>query len=327
MELTRRGFLALSTTIGASLILGSSAEAVEGKYATLIDLTKCDGCKEEPIPRCVKACREYNKNRFPEPKKPILPYWPRKTYEDWSNKKDKIDTLTPYNWIFVQKLNIDGQEINIPRRCMHCDNPPCVRECPFGALTKQPEGNSVINDKICFGGAKCRDVCPWHIPQRQAGVGIYLDILPKYAGGGVMYKCDLCKDKIKNGEEPACVTACKTRLGENAVFRFGERKTIYELAYKRAKEEKLYIYGDKQNGGTSTLYLSKIPFEKIEKALKEKKERFQMPVKVENKILTTFNPIGKVVLFSGFLSAAAGIFGSIISKKNQKKQEDDNEQK
>lgn len=198
MEISRRGFLALSSAIGASLLLGNNAEAVEGKYATLIDVTKCDGCKDEPIPRCVKACREYNKDRFPEPKKPIQPYWPRKTYEDWSDKKDKIDTLTPYNWIFVQKLNVDGQEINIPRRCMHCDNPPCVRECPFGALTKQPEGNSVINDKICFGGAKCRDVCPWHIPQRQAGVGIYLQILPKYAGGGVMYFVKIKSEKARS---------------------------------------------------------------------------------------------------------------------------------
>ncbi|MCS7203162.1 MAG: 4Fe-4S dicluster domain-containing protein [Thermodesulfovibrio sp.] len=218
MSITRREFLAISSTLCAFLIFGKEAEALEGKYATIIDITKCDGCKDEPIPRCVKACKEYNRERFPEPKKPIQPYWPRKTYEDWSDQKDRFDTLTPYNWIFIQRVNIDGKEINIPRRCMHCDSPPCVRECPFGALTKQPEGNTVINDKLCFGGAKCRDVCPWHIPQRQAGVGIYLKILPKYAGGGVMYKCDLCKDRIKKGQIPACVLACQERLGSNAVF-------------------------------------------------------------------------------------------------------------
>lgn len=318
MELTRRGFLALSSALCTTLILGNDAEAVEGKYATIIDLTKCDRCKDESIPKCVNACREYNKNRFPEPKKPIQPYWPRKTYEDWSDKRDKIDSLTPYNWIYVQKINIDGNEINIPRRCMHCDNPPCVRQCPFGALTKQPEGNSVINDKLCFGGAKCRDVCPWQIPQRQAGVGIYLEILPKYAGGGVMYKCDLCKDKIKKGEEPACISACRERLGEKAVFSFGTRKGIFEQALKRVKDEGLYIYGDKQNGGTSTLYLSAVPFELIDKALKEKKERFHMATNIENKIITTFNPIGKVILFSGLLSIAGATISALISKKGAK---------
>ncbi|WP_297211344.1 MULTISPECIES: 4Fe-4S dicluster domain-containing protein [Thermodesulfovibrio] len=321
MKISRRGFLAMSTALCGNFLLGNKAEAAEGKYATIIDITKCDGCKDEPIPLCVKACRDYNKDRFPEPKKPILPYWPRKTYEDWSDKRDKIDTLTPYNWIFVQKLTLEGEKIYIPRRCMHCDNPPCVRECPFGALTKQPEGNSVISDKICFGGAKCRDVCPWHIPQRQAGVGIYLELLPKYAGGGVMYKCDLCKDKIKKGEEPACVVACRERLGDKSVFVFDERKKIFETAMKRAKEERLYIYGDKQNGGTSTLYLSKVPFDKIEQTLKEKKERFQMPIKVENKIESKFNPIGKIVLASAVVSMAGGILGALSSRKTKKEEE------
>ncbi len=325
MKLSRRGFLALSSTISASLILGNEVDAREGKYAALIDLRKCDGCKDEAIPRCVTACRLYNKERFPEPQKPIQPYWPRKTYEDWSDKRDKIDTLTPYNWIFVQKVNIEGQELYIPRRCMHCNNPPCVRGCPFGALTKQPEGNSVINDKLCFGGAKCRDVCPWQIPQRQAGVGIYLEILPKYAGGGVMYKCDLCKDKIKKGEELACVTACKGRRGENAVFIFGERNYIYKLAQNKAKEEGLFIYGDKQNGGTSTLYLSTINFEKIDKALSENKERFQMAMNVENKIESKFNPIGKLVLSSAVLSMAGAVIGAIYSKR--KKSEDNANEK
>lgn len=323
MKISRRGFLAFSSTLLGSFLLGNQAEAIEGKYATIIDLTKCDGCKGEIMPRCVKACREYNRDRFPEPKKPIPPYWPRKSYEDWSDKRDKIDTLTPYNWIFVQKINIDGQEVNIPRRCMHCDNPPCVRECPFGALTKRPEGNSVINDKLCFGGAKCRDVCPWHIPQRQAGVGIYLDILPKYAGGGVMYKCDLCKDRIKKGEEPACVIACRERLGDKAVFIFGRRKEVFDIAYSRAKAEGLYIYGNTQNGGTSTLYLSKIPFEAIEKVINEKKDRFQMPVKIENKIESTFNPIGKIVLVSGFLSMIGASIGAVLSKKSSKEERED----
>ncbi|HPU30008.1 MAG TPA: 4Fe-4S dicluster domain-containing protein [Syntrophorhabdaceae bacterium] len=318
MKLTRRGFFVLSSAILSSIILKDKSYATSGKYATLIDITRCDGCSNEPLPKCVLACRVQNKVRFPEPKKPIIPYWPRKTYEDWSDKKEKIDTLTPYNWIFVQKLQIKGKEIFIPRRCMHCDNPPCVRGCPFGALTKRPAGNSVINEKICFGGAKCRDVCPWFIPQRQAGVGIYLHLLPKFAGGGVMYKCDLCKDKIEKGEEPACVVACKDRLKEKSVFLFGERKTIYELARQRAKDEGLFIYGDKQNGGTSTLYLSKVSFDDINKALIEKRERFKMPVEVKNKIQTTFNPIGKVVISSGFLSIIGAVVAAIISKHKEK---------
>lgn len=317
MELNRRQFFKVVAGLSALALAPKEARAYPGKFATLIDLTKCDGCKDEPLPLCVKACREVNKHRFPEPKKPIQPYWPRKTYEDWSEKRDRIDTLTPYNWIFIQKVEVDGHNLYIPRRCMHCDSPPCVKGCPFGSLTKQPEGNTVIDHNLCFGGAKCRDVCPWQIPQRQAGVGIYLKLMPKLAGGGVMYKCDLCDERIKRGEEPACVVACRERLMDRAVYTFGDREKIYELAKKRASEEGLFIYGDVQNGGTSTLYLSPVSFEKIDAKLREMKARFTMPVKVVNRYNEEINPWGKAIIGAGVLGLAAGIAGAIFSKKDK----------
>jgi len=315
VDLNRRQFFKVLGGIGALALRPKVGGAYEGKFATLIDLTKCDGCKDEPIPRCVKACRTENQNRFPEPKKPIMPYWPRKNYEDWSDKREKIDTLTPYNWLFIQKVEVEGKTLYIPRRCMHCDSPPCVKGCPFGALSKQPEGNTVIDHSICFGGAKCRDLCPWHIPQRQAGVGIYLKLMPKFAGGGVMYKCDLCDARIKRGEEPACVVACRERLGERAVYKFGRREEIYAEAKMRAEKEGLYIYGDTQNGGTSTLYLSAIPFEKIEAKLKEMKARFQMPVKVRNLYQEEINPWGKIVLGAGIVGILTGVASALTSQK------------
>lgn len=320
MELSRRQFFKVLGGLGALALAPKKVSAHPGKVATLIDLTKCDGCKDEPIPKCVKACREENKHRFPEPKKPIQPYWPRPTYEDWSEKRDRIDTLTPYNWLFVQKVEIEGTTLYVPRRCMHCDLPPCVKGCPFGALSKQPAGNTVIDHSICFGGAKCRDVCPWGIPQRQAGVGIYLKLMPKLAGGGVMYKCDLCDARIKRGEEPACVVACRERLKEKAVYKFGPREEIYQEAKERAQKEGLYIYGDVQNGGTSTLYLSAIPFEKIEAKLRELKARFQMPVYVRNRYKEEINPWGKVALGAGALGALSGIAGAFLSKKEEKEE-------
>ena len=141
-----------------------------------------------------------------------MDYWPQKQHEDWSDKREITDRLTPYNWIYVQHLEVEHRgetvKVHVPRRCMHCDNPPCSALCPFGVNEKTPEGPVVINTNGCFGGAKCRDVCPWKIPQRQAGVGLYKEVAPKFAGGGVMYKCDLCCDLVLQGREPACVTAC-----------------------------------------------------------------------------------------------------------------------
>ena len=73
--LTRRSFLrkgAMVTAIGAACTTGmvEIASAKSGTYATLIDLAKCDGCKNEPIPKCVEACRKVNENKFPNPKEP-----------------------------------------------------------------------------------------------------------------------------------------------------------------------------------------------------------------------------------------------------------------
>jgi Fe-S-cluster-containing dehydrogenase component len=129
---------------------------------------------------------------------------------DWSGRRHVTDRLTPYNWLFIQEATviINGQEetLTVPRRCMHCQNPPCADLCPWGAARKLKNGITRIDADICLGGSKCRDVCPWEIPQRQTGVGLYLDLLPSLAGNGVMYKCDRCYDRIDDeGKLPACI--------------------------------------------------------------------------------------------------------------------------
>jgi Fe-S-cluster-containing dehydrogenase component len=233
------------------------------------------------MPRCVEACRAINQKKFPEPKEPIKDLWPQKTHDDWSTKREVTHTLTPYNWTTVQRVEVEGEEVFVPRRCMHCDNPPCANLCPFGALNKYDDGSVVIDHDLCLGGAKCKTVCPWHIPQRQSGVGIYLKLQPMPAGGGVMYKCDLCHDRVAAEQVPACVEACTKRLGENRPLRFGKRSEILNMARARAKEVHGTIYGEEENGGTATLYVSKVPFEKINATLKEKKSNLLMG-KVQN---------------------------------------------
>ncbi len=270
---SRRGFLkgsAVVAAVGAAAgtgIPGSARAGRPGRFATLVDLSLCDGCRGEPIPKCVDACRRKNNSRFPEPKKPIKDLWPQKSHDDWSGRRDVISSLTPYNWITVQRVEVEGQELFVPRRCMHCDNPPCANLCPFGALNKFQDGSVVINPGICLGGAKCKAVCPWQIPQRQSGVGLYLKLQPMPAGGGVMYKCDLCHDLISKGGVPACVEACEARKGNRAPLAFGSREQIREMAHKRAQEIGGFIYGEKENGGTATLYVSNIPFERINQAI------------------------------------------------------------
>lgn len=275
MAISRRTFIkraAISGITAATIATGGrkvmAQTASGGAYAQVIDLRKCDGCENHNTPLCVLACKDKNQHRFPEPEKPIGDYWPQSKHEDWSDKRNITNRLTPYNWTYVQHLELEhlGKKIkvNVPRKCMHCDNPPCSALCPFGVNNKMPEGPVVIDADICFGGAKCRDVCPWGIPQRQAGVGLYKEIAPKYAGGGVMYKCDMCYDLILEGKEPACVAACP-----NGALSFGPREEMQAYVRNWAEKNNGYIYGDKENGGTSTYYMSEIPFEAINKAIKE----------------------------------------------------------
>ncbi|AFM02042.1 Fe-S-cluster-containing hydrogenase subunit [Desulfitobacterium dehalogenans ATCC 51507] len=319
---SRRTFLKRATAaglLGALTATGMSnpAKAAElhgEKLGTLIDLTRCDGCPGSSTPLCVTACRQHNQERFPEPQKPLKYYWPQKKVEDWSDKRDLTTRLTPYNWTFVDKVKVEHNgiqhEVHVPRRCMHCDNPTCMKLCPFSAISKESTGAVSIDDGVCFGGAKCRDVCPWGIPQRQAGVGLYLQVAPDLAGGGVMYKCDLCSDLLAVGKKPACIQACPREA-----LTIGPREEIQALARKKAQDIGGYVYGDLENGGTSTLYISSVPFEKIDQAIKADKKQKEdnspgrpgMPVKVDNYLESEKGLFYSALLAPFAGAAAAGI--------------------
>ncbi|OEU50068.1 MAG: hypothetical protein BA866_01545 [Desulfobulbaceae bacterium S5133MH15] len=268
MTISRRTFLKGVGAAGLVTLapaVRSEAKIGQDSYATLIDLNKCDGCEGKETPLCVSACRTEKKDLFPKvDKDQLLNYWPQKKYEDWSDKQHLIDRFTPYNWLFVQQVEVDGKKISIPRRCMHCDNPPCAKLCPFGVKHKTAEGPVYIDHSLCFGGAKCRAVCPWTVPQRQAGVGIYTlwqKFLP-VAGGGVMYKCDLCRDLLAEGKTPYCMVSCPQKA-----MTIGRREDIFAKATQLKEDQRGYLYGMDENGGTSTIYFSPVAFDKIDKAL------------------------------------------------------------
>ena len=319
MKLTRRTFITGTGVATAMICLPTGrvqAKPGPGSWATLIDLTKCDGCRNLPAPLCVESCRQGRKDTFPQPPKSQLrDYWPQKKHEDWSEKQHLKDRFTPYNWIFLQQVEVNGKTLSIPRRCMHCDNPPCAKLCPFGVKHKTSEGPVYIDHNLCFGGAKCRTVCPWSVPQRQAGVGIYTN-WQKYlpVGGGVMYKCDLCRERLKEGLNPHCIDVCPQKA-----MQIGRRDEIMKIAEKLREEYKGDLYGMTENGGTSTIYVSDVSFADIDSALanQARKEQSGKVVRLDKprNMLEKQKGWALLGLLAPFAGAAAAI--SLTGKKER----------
>lgn len=319
-EISRRSFmkggLAAAGVIAAtSLPLPATVRgATQGELATLIDIRKCIGCEA-----CVEVCQEVNEHKFPEPKKPFPKMYPsRVKVADWSDKRDTMDRLTPYNWLFIQEatVEINGEEetFTVPRRCMHCQNPPCADLCPWGAARKLKNGITRIDDN-CLGGSKCKAVCPWHIPERQTGVGLYLDILPSLAGNGVMYKCDRCYDRIEDGKLPACIEVCPEH-----VQKIGPRDEIIKEAHAIAREIKGYIYGEKENGGTNTIYVSPVSFEELNKAIEKGPGRPHLkPVKDS---MAHADNLAKAMVIAPLAGIAAAAGKAYKATKNNLKSEE-----
>jgi formate dehydrogenase iron-sulfur subunit len=135
------------------------------------------------------------------------------------------------------------------RLCMHCNEPTCASVCPVGAFEKTPEGAVIYDANKCIGCRYCMQACPFNVPTYE-----WKKRAPK------IQKCIMCYHRLKEGKIPACAEACPT---EATIF--GDRDELIRVARARIKENPdLYvdhIYGEKEAGGTSVLFLSNIPFE------------------------------------------------------------------
>ena len=83
----------------------------------------------------------------------------------------------------------------LPMSCQHCEDAPCIKACPCGALHKEAGGTVAIDYNTCCGHGTCVEVCPYG--------AIYLDPVAKQA-----VKCHNCYHRTENGMEPACVPTC-----------------------------------------------------------------------------------------------------------------------
>ncbi len=80
--------------------------------------------------------------------------------------------------------------------CNHCLDADCLKGCPVDAYTKDPVTGIVLHSaNACIGCSYCVWNCPYSVPQYN----------PER---GVVGKCDMCKGRLDEGLEPACVNAC-----------------------------------------------------------------------------------------------------------------------
>jgi formate dehydrogenase beta subunit len=199
----------------------------------LYDATLCIGCKT-----CMVACNEANGLPADTGASPAVLY--HKPVDLSAKAKTVI------------KLYSDGATRSYMKaQCMHCVDPACASACMLGALQKREFGIVTYDPDLCVGCRYCEVGCPFGVPKFE-----WAKALPK------IVKCELCKERLKEGKEPACTEVCP----RNAVI-FGKRSELLKEAKRRlAESPDRYvpkIYGETDGGGTQVLYLSHVPFEKL----------------------------------------------------------------
>lgn len=109
------------------------------------------------------------------------------------------------------------ERIFLPVLCNHCENPPCLQVCPTLATYQDGDGIVQIDYEKCIGCRACMAACPYqsrayvrkedhYFPDTAIPHGV--DELRGHEG--VVQKCTLCHERVRRGEDPACVEVCPT---------------------------------------------------------------------------------------------------------------------
>ena len=232
--------------------------------ATLIDTTKCIGCRS-----CQVTCKAWND--LPAVKTELQTG--NLSLQNPKTLSSKTFVVVTYHEIEDRKAPGGLRYVSAKRQCMHCNEPACASACPVTAMHKTPEGPVVYDSSKCIGCRYCMWACPFGVPTVQ-----WEKLAPS------IEKCTGCYDRmgqpppaLRNGQPltaeehkrfaaahaiPACVEQCPA-----GALIYGEREEMLAEASRRiAAAPSRYvnhIYGEKEAGGTGALYLSALPFSQL----------------------------------------------------------------
>ncbi len=173
-----------------------------------VDLTRCTACRG-----CQVACKQWKK----------LPAEKTEQTGSYQNPPD-----LSFNTIRLVRMNdvvVDGkvQWLFFPEQCRHCIIAPCKETADVyveGAIIRDEYSGAVLYTELTKKLApdekeQVKSACPYNIPRIDEE-------------SGLMSKCDLCYDRLRNGQIPACVKACPT-----STMNFGTREEMMALAEER----------------------------------------------------------------------------------------------
>lgn len=196
----------------------SAGRVATRRWVMVIDLAKCDGCRE-----CTRACAAMH----------FIP-----TGQEWMRVYEMRDhdLAAPY-WL--------------PRPCMQCDNPPCVKVCPVSATWKREDGIVMQDTSRCIGCRFCIAACPYGarsfnwvepavLPDAPADYSTEWNQVHRK---GTTEKCIFCPGLVSEGKLPACVSACPM----GAIF-FGDQ--VEDAVTNSQGETARFSELIRQNAGT-----------------------------------------------------------------------------
>ena len=164
------------------------------RYGMVIDLKRCYGCYA-----CSMACKVKNHT-------PPDVFWARVLKGERGEYPNS------------------GRQA-LPVLCMQCEEPSCQEVCPTGATHTLDSGIVVVDKDKCMGCKYCMMACPYGARYSVESWESYfpdgLELSPyeqfakdyweEHSGVGVATKCDFCRDRLDEGQEPACVKACPAK--------------------------------------------------------------------------------------------------------------------